>query len=68
MQSILKDHGITRVLAEEGGRTSRGSLGNASDYVGFLNVLHLEMETDLPVIENGGLPAFRITSAANPLR
>lgn len=30
VQNILKDHGITRVLAEEGGRTSRGSLGNAS--------------------------------------
>lgn len=51
VQSILKDHGITRVLAEEGGRTSRGSLGNASDYVGFLNILHQETETDLPVIE-----------------
>ena len=31
VQNILKGHGITRVLAEEGGRTSRGSLGNASD-------------------------------------
>ncbi len=52
VQNILKTHGITRVLAEEGGRTSRGSLGNASDYAIFLNALHKEKMDDLPVIEN----------------
>lgn len=51
VQAILKEHGITRVLAEEGGRTSRGSLGNAADYTGFLNALHQEGKADLPVIE-----------------
>ncbi len=51
VQNILKDYGITRVLAEEGGRTSRGSLGNASDYMGFLNELHKEKKDDLPAIE-----------------
>lgn len=51
VQNILKTHGITRVLAEEGGRTSRGSLGNASDYVEFLNTLHAKNEADLPAIE-----------------
>lgn len=51
VQNILKDHGIIRVLAEEGGRTSRGSLGNASDYACFLNVLHKEKQVDLPAIE-----------------
>lgn len=51
VQSILKDYGITRVLAEEGGRTSRGSLGNASDYVAFINTLHTEKKVDLPIIE-----------------
>ena len=40
VQAILKDHGITRVLAEEGGRTSRGSMGNMFAYVAFLNRLH----------------------------
>jgi hypothetical protein len=40
VQAILRDHGIARVLAEEGGRTSRGSLGNMHDYVAFLNDLH----------------------------
>ncbi len=51
IQSILRDYGITRVLAEEGGRTSRGSLGNASEYSAFLNSLHKEGAADLPAIE-----------------
>ena len=34
---ILKDYGITRVLAEEGGRTNRGNMGLAKRYVEFLN-------------------------------
>lgn len=51
IQGILKDYGITRVLAEEGGRTSRGSLGNASDYSAFLNGLDKKRAADLPAIE-----------------
>lgn len=37
IQSILKEYKIERVLAEEGGRTSRGSLRNASEYATFIN-------------------------------
>jgi len=51
IQSILKNYGIVRVLAEEGGRTSRGSLGNAADYAVFLNELHKKGGADLPAIE-----------------
>jgi hypothetical protein len=51
VQTILNEHGITRVLAEEGGRTSRGSLGNMQDYVVFLNNLHKEGIADLEIIE-----------------
>jgi len=40
VQSILEAHGITKVLAEEGGRTSRGSLGLMHAYVGCLNDLY----------------------------
>lgn len=39
VQAILADHGITQVLAAEGGRTSRGSLGNIRSYLMFLNGL-----------------------------
>ena len=39
VQAVLKRHGIERVLATEGGRTSRGSLGKMREYVAFLNGL-----------------------------
>ena len=37
VQSILAEFGITKTLAEEGGRTSRGSLGLMETYVHALN-------------------------------
>lgn len=37
VQSILGEFGITKTLAEEGGRTSRGSLGLMETYVDALN-------------------------------
>ena len=51
VQSILKEHGIDRVLAEEGGRTSRGSVGNMRKYVTFLNDLHAESSIDFEQVE-----------------
>lgn len=51
VQSILKRHGIDRVLAAEGGRTSRGSLNNMREYVAFLNVLSQKGKVDLEAIE-----------------
>jgi hypothetical protein len=51
VQGILADYGITRVLAEEGGRTSRGSLGNMRDYVELLNGLHEAGLADMAQIE-----------------
>jgi hypothetical protein len=51
VQSILKRHGVTRVLASEGGRTSRGSLNNMREYVGFLNALKASGKVDLDAIE-----------------
>lgn len=40
VQSILAEYGIDKVLAEEGGRTSRGSLGLMEAYVRVLNEVH----------------------------
>lgn len=51
VQSILKRHGIVRVLAAEGGRTSRGSLGNMREYVVFLNGLSRKARVDIEAIE-----------------
>src|SRR5690348_4220737 len=39
VQVILARHGITKLLASEGGRTSRGSMGKMQQYVAFLNTL-----------------------------
>jgi len=51
VQAILKEHGITRVLAEEGGRTSRGSLGNIRQFIGFLNEMHDQGLVNMPQVE-----------------
>lgn len=51
VQAILKGYGVTRVLAEECGRTSRGSLGYVEEYIAFLNELHADGLADLSVIE-----------------
>jgi len=51
VQAVLKRHGITRVLAAEGGRTSRGSIGNMREYVTFLNGLAETGPVDLDAIE-----------------
>lgn len=42
VQGILAEYGIAKVLAEEGGRTSRGSLGLMEAYVAALNAFHAE--------------------------
>ncbi len=46
VQKILESHGITNVLAEEGGRTSRGSLGLMETYVAVLNRLNSQGQID----------------------
>jgi hypothetical protein len=47
VQKILEAHQITKVLAEEGGRTSRGSLNLMEAYVRVLNELHEASALDL---------------------
>jgi hypothetical protein len=51
VQSVLKAYGIDKILAEEGGRTSRGSVGNMQKYVEFLNALNDESPVDLDSVE-----------------
>lgn len=47
VQKILAAHGIIKVLAEEGGRTSRGSLGLMKAYVETLNELDTQQAANL---------------------
>lgn len=66
VQAILREHGEMRVLAEEGGRTSRGSLGNMQQYVAFLNQLHEENLADPAVIEGWWVDRVREFFSAKP--
>ena len=51
VQKILARHGITEVLAREGGRTSMGSVARMRGYVDLLNRLHEEGLADPDAIE-----------------
>ncbi len=51
LKKILKEHGIAQVLASEGGRTSRGSMGLMIKYVDFLNEWNAEELVDFSVVE-----------------
>lgn len=68
VQSILADHGVTKVLAAEGGRTSRGSIGNMQDYVGFLNRLAKDKDLDLQEVEAWWAGRVRDFFDSSPIR
>ncbi|MDP3908249.1 DUF4928 family protein [Novosphingobium sp.] len=68
VQSILNRHGITRVLASEGGRTSRGSIGNMQSYVAFLNDLATQGASDLDAIERYWIERVHEFFAAKPFK
>ncbi len=66
VQAILADYGIDRVLAEEGGRTSQGSLYKSQAYLTFLNKLELETQLDYYAIENWWIERIREYFRSNP--
>ncbi len=66
VQSILKEHGIERILAEEGGRTSRGSVGNMRKYVAFLNELSALGPIDFEDLEAWWIEPCGSFSRASP--
>lgn len=68
VQAVLKRHGITRVLAAEGGRTSRGSIGNMREYVGFLNKLADSGAVDLDAVEEFWIARVHEFFSAKPFK
>lgn len=67
VQAILAKHQITRVLAKEGGRTSRGSIDNMRAYVEFLNGQYATGQlTDLNVVEKFWIDRVREFFAGKP--
>jgi hypothetical protein len=51
LKKILKEHGITQILAAEGGRTSRGNMGLMIKYVDFLNSFQSVEQLEFDQIE-----------------
>lgn len=51
VQKVLTIYGITKTLAEEGGRTSRGSLGNIRAFLDHLNGLNAQLALDTAAVE-----------------
>ena len=66
VQKILVDHGIVRILAEEGGRTNRGNMGLAERYLAFLNGARCSKE-ELVNIEEWWVERVRDFFAGKPL-
>lgn len=66
VQAILGDHGITRVLSREAGRTSRGSAENMRKYVAFLN--GLPSGADLKAVEKFWIGQVHAFFAAKPFK
>jgi len=67
VQAILADHGIDRVLAKEGGRTSQGSIHKMRVYVDFLNELAQKNLLDFSAIENWWIERVREYFRSHPL-
>ena len=68
VQAILKRHNIERVLASEGGRTSRGSLGNMREYVSFLNSFAENSNLALEAVEAFWIERVHQFFAAKPFK
>jgi hypothetical protein len=67
-QNVLRRNGIDRLLAAEGGRTSRGSLNKVREYVAFLNGPAKSGDVDLDAAEAFWIARVHEFFAAKPFR
>lgn len=67
IQTILKRHGILKVLAKEGGRTSRNSIKHMEEYVDFLNGL-APAEFEINTIEEFWIQRVHNFFASSPFK
>ncbi len=68
VQAVLRDYGITRTLAQEAGRTSRGSVGLMRDYIDWLNEMYAQGFLEIEEIEQWWVDRVRDYFASMPLR
>ena len=66
VQAVLNRHGITKVLAREGGRTSRGSIANMETYVDWLNAEHTAVDFDIDEVERVWVELVKEHFASQP--
>lgn len=66
LKKILADHGITRQLAKEAGRTNRGNMGLMYAYAEFIN--GIEGRVDFDAIEEYWIDCVREYFAGQPFR
>jgi len=60
VQAILAEHGVSRILAAAGGRTSRGNVDKMRMYVAWLNTNMRVKGFDLPLIERWWVENARV--------
>lgn len=68
VQKILARYGITRLLAAEAGRTSRGSIDKMRAYVALLNGLHAKGAVDIDAIEKFWITQVEAFFAGKPFK
>ena len=68
VQNILGNYGISRILAEEGGRTSRGSISRMKAYLELLNDLNREALLEFSIIEEWWIEQVNAYFAAKPFK
>ncbi len=68
VQAILAEYEITKTLAAEGGRTSRGSMGNMQEYAVFLNEAAKREGFDLKMVEAWWVQRVRDYFESSPLK
>jgi hypothetical protein len=66
VQVILEDYNINRVLSEEGGRTSRGSISLMRDYLDLLNALYKSGLLDFSAIEHWWINRIKAFFSSRP--
>lgn len=66
LKAVLADHGISRTLSREGGRTSRGSMSIMTAYAAFINGLPAPVDFD--AIEAYWVEQVRLFFSAKPFK
>lgn len=65
---ILRDHGVTRSIGTEVGRTNRGSIANMRAYVAFLNEQYARAPLNLASVERFWVDLFKARFASAPFK